>query len=74
MSELELPYLDTYQFVDPAGKPKPGERLKKARSRQAIVVIHSDWLSRIFVRVAWAGRLPTSKFTMRCRSFMQIWS
>ena len=71
MSEIELKYLDTFQFVDPAGKPKPGERLRKARSRQAIIVIHSDWLSRIFVRVAWAGRLPASRFTQKIISIYQ---
>ena len=63
MSEVDLALLDTYMFVDPAGKPKTGARLKKARSRQAIIVIHADWLSRIFVTTAWAGRFPTSKFT-----------
>jgi len=50
-------------FVDPAGKPKPGDRLKKSRSRQAIVVLAADWLNRYFVRYAWAGRFPASKFT-----------
>ena len=54
MSEIPITQLDTWMFVDPAGKPKPGDRLRKARSRQAIVVIHSDWLNRYFVRVAWA--------------------
>ena len=63
MTSIDLPLLDTYMFVDPAGKPKPGDRLKKGRSRQAIVVIHSDWLNRYFVRAAWAGRFPASKFT-----------
>lgn len=71
MSDLELTYLDTYMFVDPAGKPKPGERLKKTRSRQAIIVISSDWLPRYFVRFAWAGRLPTTKFTNRIISTYQ---
>lgn len=70
-SEIELTYLDTYMFVDPAGKPKPGDRLKKTRSRQAIVVIQSDWLNRVFVREAWAGRLPASKFTDKIISIYQ---
>jgi predicted phage terminase large subunit-like protein len=65
LEDILLCHLDTYQFVDPAGKPKPGEHLKKTRSRQAIVVIHSDWLGRIFVRDAWAGRLSASRFTER---------
>ena len=69
MSEVELALLDTYMFVDPAGKPKTGARLKKARSRQAIIVIRSDWLSRMFVATAWAGRLPTSKFTDKTALF-----
>ena len=71
MSELELQYLDGYMFVDPAGKPKPGERLKKSRSRQAIIVLNADWLNRIFVHVAWAGRLPTSRFTDKIISTYQ---
>jgi hypothetical protein len=46
-------------FCDPAsGK----SRLKKVRARQAIVVIGSDHLTRVFVLHAWAGRLPTSRF------------
>lgn len=63
MTEIDFSHLETYMFCDPAGKPKPGERLRKSRSRQAIVVIQSDWIPRFFVRVAWAGRLPASKFT-----------
>jgi hypothetical protein len=63
VSDIELSYLDNFMFVDPAGKPKPGDHLKKSRSRQAIVVIAADWLNRYFVRLSWAGRLPASKFT-----------
>ena len=63
MGEVALEHLDTYMFVDPAGRSKSLARLKKARSRQAIIVLHADWLGRIFVSTAWAGRFPTSKFT-----------
>ena len=63
MSEIDLSMLDCFMFCDPAGKPKPGERLRRSRSRQAIIVLHSDWIPRFFVRVAWAGRLTASKFT-----------
>jgi hypothetical protein len=71
--ELDLDHVDTYQFVDPASKPKPGTRLKKTRSRQAIVVIHVDWLTRIFVRLAWAGRLTASKFTDKIIDTYQLY-
>lgn len=62
-SSIDLNLLDVYMFVDPAGRTKTGAKLKKARSRQAIIVVRADWLNRIFVAVAWAGRFPTSKFT-----------
>lgn len=56
---MELNDLERYAFSDPAsGKQK----LKKVRSRQAIVVVGVDFLLRIFVLLAWAGRLTTSKF------------
>ena len=56
---MKIDELEKYAFADPAsGKQK----LKKVRSRQAIVVIGVDHLIRIFVLLAWAGRLTTSKF------------
>lgn len=61
--ELDLKELNHYMFVDPASKPKPGQSLKKSRSRQAIIVLAADWIPRYFVRLAWAGKLPTSRFT-----------
>ena len=42
MGEVALEHLDTYMFVDPAGRSKSLARLKKARSRQAIIVLHAD--------------------------------
>ena len=57
--QLDYTQLDRLAFTDPAsGKGK----LKKVRARQAIVVIAADWLHRVFILFAWAGRLPTSKY------------
>jgi len=59
---ISLSELDFYMFVDPAGKAKRGEGLKKSRPRQAIVVLAADWLTRVFVFYAWAGNLPPTAF------------
>lgn len=57
--KIEPAKLDKYFFADPAsGKI----RLRKKRARQAIVGIGVDWLQRVYVIYAWAGRLPASKF------------
>lgn len=59
MEQIELAKLDLYFFVDPAsGKV----RVKRARARQAIIGIATDWLARVFVIFSWAGRYPASKF------------
>lgn len=59
MESIEYDMVDRYAFTDPAsGKG----RLKKVRARQAIIVIGTDHLKRIFTLYAWAGRLPTSKY------------
>ena len=62
MTRLDYLKLDKYFFADPAsGK----SRLKKVRARQAIMGVAVDWLHRIFVIYAWAGRIPTSSFKQR---------
>lgn len=60
---IDITALEHYGFADLAAKGK-GRVLKKQSARQAIVVIAADWLSlpRIFVRFAWAGKLPTTQF------------
>lgn len=59
MESVEYSLVDKYAFTDPAsGKG----RLKKVRARQAIIVIGTDHLQRIFTLYAWAGRLPTSQY------------
>jgi hypothetical protein len=59
VENLDYTQLERFGFTDPAsGKG----RLKKVRARQAIVVIASDWLQRIFVLYTWAGRIPTSRY------------
>lgn len=57
--KLDYTKLERFGFTDPAsGKG----RLKKVRARQAIVIIASDWLQRIYVLYTWAGRIPTSRY------------
>jgi hypothetical protein len=51
--------MEKYAFCDPASA---SGRLKKQRARQAIVVIGVDYLMRVFILYAWAGRLETSAF------------
>jgi len=59
IEKLDLTQLERWGFTDPAsGK----SRLKKVRARQAIIVIASDWLQRIYVLYTWAGRIPTSRY------------
>jgi len=59
MEKIEYNLLDKYAFTDPAsGKG----RLKRTRARQAIIVIGTDHIHRIFTLYAWAGRLPTSRY------------
>jgi hypothetical protein len=59
MENLDYTQLERYGFTDPAsGKG----RLKRVRARQAIVIIATDWLTRIFVLHTWAGRIPTSRY------------
>lgn len=49
---------ERYGFADPAsGKTQ----LKGVRARAAIVIITIDYLKRIFVLLAWAGRIQPSK-------------
>lgn len=59
MATQEVSKLELYGFTDPAsGRAK----LKKQRARQAIIMIGVDYLVRVFVLYAWAGRLPTSQY------------
>lgn len=59
MSEIKYTDLISYAFTDPAGGRA---KLKKQRARQAIIVIGTDYLTRIFTLYTWAGRLPTSRY------------
>ena len=59
VEKIDYTKLELFGFTDPAsGK----SRLKRVRARQAIVVIASDWLQRIYVLYTWAGRIPTSRY------------
>jgi hypothetical protein len=59
METLDYTKLERFGFTDPASGRA---RLKRIRARQAIVVIATDWLQRIFVLYTWAGRIPTSRY------------
>lgn len=56
--QIPLASLERIAFCDLAGARQP---IKRIRSRQAIIVIGMDQLTRFFVLYAWAGRLTTSK-------------
>lgn len=47
-------------FCDPAGKPKPGQKIKSAKARTAIVTIAGDGV-RVFVLDAWMKKARTSE-------------
>lgn len=53
---IKLDQLDIFGFLDPAGRRKQGEALKKVRARSAIVIIGADYLRRIFVLDTWAKK------------------
>lgn len=53
-----LPFV--VSFCDPAGKPKPGQKLKSAKARTAIVTIAGDGV-RVFVLDAWMKKARTSE-------------
>ncbi len=56
MQQIELKTLERYGFTDPAsGKTAT----RKTFANQAIIIIGVDYLLRIFVLYAWAGRLRT---------------
>lgn len=70
MEQIELAKLDIHFFADPAsGKV----RVKRARARQAIIGIASDWLERVYVIYSWAGRLPASKFRDKIIDAYEQW-
>jgi len=70
-TEIETKYLDRYGFTDPAGTK---QRLRKARARQAIVVVGVDHLMRIFVLHASAGRTPASVYVDRIIKVCENWT
>ena len=57
---IKLDALDIYAFLDPAGKRKGQEQLKKVRANTAIVVIGVDPLQRVFVLEAWRAKTAAS--------------
>ena len=57
--KIDYTKLERFGFTDPASGRS---RLKKIRARQAIVVIASDWLQRIYILYTWAGRIPTTRY------------
>jgi hypothetical protein len=63
--------MDRYMAVDPAsGKDR---KVEESKARQAIVVLATDHLQRIFTIVAWAGRLPTSRFMDKIIETCDTW-
>ena len=59
METLDYTQLERFGFTDPASGHS---RLKRIRARQAIIVIATDWLQRVFVLYTWAGRIPTTRY------------
>lgn len=59
MTSIKQNTLKLYAFTDPAAAKT---KLKKQRARQAIIVIGTDHLQRIFILHTWAGKIPTSQY------------
>lgn len=59
MIEYDWTTLDRFAFTDPAGGK---QHLKRIRALQAIVVVATDHLRRVFVLHCWSGKLPTSRY------------
>lgn len=53
---ISIDALDIYFFLDPAGKKKGSDALKKVRANTAIVGIGVDPLQRVFVLEAWRAK------------------
>lgn len=64
---------ERYAFFDPASSKKMQE-LKMLKSRSAIVVVAPDWLGRIFVLDAWAGRCSTDQMIERLYRTHEVWN
>lgn len=73
MEKIPIKNLDKYMFVDPAAKKKHAQ-MKRARARQAIVIIGIDYLTRIHSLLAWAGHLPASAFRDKIISVYSQWN
>lgn len=64
---------DRYGFLDPASSKKDKEGKLKVKARSAIVVVAPDWLGRIFVLDAWAGRTSTDDLIERMYKTHDTW-
>lgn len=75
MADVKIKLADLperYAFVDPASSKKDGE-LKRIKARSAIIVLAPDWLNRIFVLDAWAGRCTTDALIERMYETHEKW-
>lgn len=65
--------LDIYGFLDPAGKKKGSDALKRVRANAAIAVIGVDHLSRVLVLEAWRGKTSAEATKQKVFELNERW-
>ena len=74
MSEpTKLDQLDIFAFLDPAGKKKGADALKRVRANAAIAVIGVDHLSRVLVLEAWRGKTSAEATKQKVFELNERW-
>ncbi len=72
-TRIKLDVLDIYAFLDPAGKKKGTDSLKKVRANTAIVIIGVDPLQRVIVLEAWRAKTSAAATTKQVFDLNDRW-
>jgi hypothetical protein len=72
---IKLNTFDIYAFLDPAGKKRGADQLKKVRANSALIVIgvEPSPTQRVFVLEAWRGKTPASVTMEKVFEFNARW-
>ena len=72
-TRVKLDALDIYSFLDPAGKKKGTDSLKKVRANTALVTIGVDPLQRVIVLEAWRAKTSAAATTKQVFDTNERW-
>ena len=72
-TRVKLDALDIYGFLDPAGKKKGTDSLKKVRANTAIAIIGVDPLQRVIVLEAWRAKTSAAATTKQVFDLNDRW-